>query len=185
MVNIGIIIGSTRPGRFADKPAKWFLEQAKKSGDGKASFELIDIRDYNLPLLDEDKPAKVSKGHTKKWSAKIASMDGFVFVTAEHNHSFPASLKNAIDYLNKEWSYKPVAYVAYGFAAGYRAVEQLRPIAAQFHQYDLRETVHIQIDGSEKLLINDWHEKQAKALLDSIVFWAQEMKSSRKKLQLN
>lgn len=181
MVNIGIIIGSTRPGRFADKPAAWFLEQAEKF-DTEASFEIIDIRDYELPLLDEDEPAKVSKAHTKKWSAKIASMDGFIFVTAEHNHSFPASLKNAIDYLNAEWKYKPVGYVAYGFAAGHRSVEQLRTIAAQFHQYDLREAVHIQIDGSDNLITNSWHENQAKALVYSIVFWAQEMKLSRKKL---
>jgi NAD(P)H-dependent FMN reductase len=179
MTKIGIIIGSTRPGRFADKPAQWFYEQTKECD---ASFELIDIRDYNLPLLDEDAPAKVSKQHTKKWSEAIAAMDGYVFVTAEHNHSFPASLKNAIDYLNKEWTYKPVAYVAYGFAAGHRAVEQLRPIAAQFHQYDLRETIHIQLDGSNELRVNESHEKSATELIKSIVFWAGVMKSARDRL---
>jgi multimeric flavodoxin WrbA len=117
MITIGIIIGSTRPGRVAPQVANWFYKEARQSQ--AAHFELIDIRDFNLPLLDEDRPAKVSKEHTKKWSATIDRLDGFVFVTAEHNNSFPASLKNAIDYLNSEWSYKPVAYVAYGFALGH------------------------------------------------------------------
>jgi NAD(P)H-dependent FMN reductase len=180
MVKIGIIIGSTRPGRFADKPAQWLYDIAKQ--DSGAEWELVDIRDFHLPLLDEDKPAKVSKEHTKKWSAKIAEMDGYIFVTAEHNHSFPASLKNAIDYLNKEWTYKPVGYVGYGYSQGLRAIMQLRQIATQFHQYDLRETVTIQLDGSDVLRVSDNHEKRAQELIKSIVFWAEIMKNARQKL---
>mgnify|MGYP001191717658 CR=1 FL=1 len=180
MITIGIIIGSTRPGRVAPQVANWFYKEARQSQI--ARFELIDIRDFNLPLLDEDRPAKVSKEHTKKWSATIDRLDGFVFVTAEHNNSFPASLKNAIDYLNSEWSYKPVAYVAYGFALGHRAVQALRPIAAQFHQYDLRETVHIQLDGSDTVPILDKHTTQAKEVIQSIAFWSEQMKVARQKL---
>lgn len=181
MVKIGIIIGSTRPSRAAPQVANWFYKIAGQSKT--AQFELLDIRDFNLPLLDEDKPGKVSHEHTKKWSAAINQLDGYVFVTAEHNNSFPASLKNAIDYLNKEWSYKPVAYVAYGFALGHRAVQALRPIAAQFHQYDLRETVHIQLDGTEKVPILEKHTAQAEALISSIIFWSEHMKIARHKLQ--
>jgi NAD(P)H-dependent FMN reductase len=103
MVKIGIIIGSTRPERNGEAVAKWVYELSKKRND--AEFELIDIADYNLPLLDEPYPPslnKYTKDHTKKWSAKIAEFDGYIFVTPEYNHSTFGALKNAIDYLSVE-----------------------------------------------------------------------------------
>jgi NAD(P)H-dependent FMN reductase len=90
MLKIGIIIGSTRPGRIGEGVAKWVYETAQKRSDAK--FELVDIKDFNLPLLDEPIPSSMgqySKPHTKAWAAKIDSFDGFVFVTPEYNHGIP------------------------------------------------------------------------------------------------
>jgi NAD(P)H-dependent FMN reductase len=103
MFRLAIIIGSTRPGRNGEAVAKWIYEIARQRKD--TEVELVDIRDYNLPLLDEPQPASTgqyTQAHTRKWSEKIISFDGFVFVTPEYNHAPPAALKNAIDYLFHE-----------------------------------------------------------------------------------
>src|SRR4051794_17868309 len=131
MAKIGIILGSTRPGRNGEAVAKWVYEIAKKRND--AEFELVDVKEYNLPLLDEPIPPSMgqySKPHTKTWAAKIDSFDGFVFVTAEYNHGIPGALKNAIDFLFREWSNKAAGFVGYGSAGGVRAVEHLRLVMA-------------------------------------------------------
>lgn len=180
MTKVAIIIGSTRPGRFGPQVAEWLLKRAEAQFG--STFELVDIADYNLPILDEAIPGGVTKPHTKAWSEKINSYDGFVFVTPEYNHSIPGSFKNAVDFLNKEWNYKPVAYVSYGWAKGHRSVESWRTIAAQFHQYDLREEVNIQLDGTNEFKETDWENKQADALLKAISFWSAEFAESRKKL---
>ena len=107
MLKIAIIIGSTRPGRNGEAVAKWAYEIAQKRSD--AEFELVDIKDFNLPLLDEPVPAAMgnySKPHTKAWGAKIDSFDGYVFVTPEYNHGINGALKNAIDFLYREWNNK-------------------------------------------------------------------------------
>jgi NAD(P)H-dependent FMN reductase len=141
---IAVIIGSTRPGRVGDKVASWYLEQVKDI-EG-ATFELIDLAEIKLPLLDEPAPAMMaqySQDHTKKWSEKIASFDAYVMVTPEYNHSAPASLTNAISYLNQEWKRKPVAFVSYGTMGGVRAVEHLRGIAGELHMADIRPQVSL------------------------------------------
>ena len=100
MFKIGIIIGSTRPGRNSEAVAEWVYEKAAKRKDAK--FELVDLKDYNLPILDEPIPASMgqySNGHTKMWSEKISSLDAFIFVTPEYNHAPSGVLKNALDYL--------------------------------------------------------------------------------------
>ncbi len=112
MTKIGIILGSTKPGRNGEAVAKWVYNIAKQRED--AQFELVDVKDFDLPLYDEPYPAamqKYTKEHTKKWSKKISEFDGYVFVTAEYNHGIPGALKNAIDFLGKEWYHKPVAIV--------------------------------------------------------------------------
>lgn len=119
MNNIAIVLGSTRPNRNGEAVAKWIYKIAHKRGN--ATFELVDLKDYNLPLLDEPIPAsqgKYSKEHTKKWAAKIASFDAYVFVTPEYNHSMPGALKNAIDFLYKEWNNKVAGFVGYGSSGG-------------------------------------------------------------------
>jgi NAD(P)H-dependent FMN reductase len=130
-VKIAIVTGSTRPGRNNEAVARWVFELARKRTD--AEFELVDIQDYDLPLLDEPVPASLgqySRAHTKAWSAKIAPFDAYVFVTPEYNHGTSAALKNAIDYLYREWNNKAAGFVSYGGVGGARAVEHLRLILA-------------------------------------------------------
>src|SRR3979411_1417354 len=121
MLRIAVIIGSTRPGRKGEAVAKWVYEIAQKRSD--AEFELVDIKDFNLPLLDEPVPpimGQYSKPHTKAWAAKIGSFDAYVFVTPEYNHGISGALKNAIDFLFAEWNNKAAGFVSYGGASGAR-----------------------------------------------------------------
>src|SRR5206468_12600854 len=127
MLRIAIIIGSTRPGRKGKAVAKWVYESAQKHSD--AEIELVDIKDFDLPLLDE--PVSPIMGqyihqHTKTWSEKIASFDAYVFVTPEYNHGTSGALKNAIDFLYHEWTNKAAGFIGYGGTAGARAAEHLR-----------------------------------------------------------
>src|SRR4051812_48086226 len=139
---IGVILGTTRPGRFADRPAKWIMELA--NAHGGAEFELIDLREWPMPFFNEPVPvsrAPVTDPVAQKWTQKVASLDGFLFVTAEYNHSFPAVLKNALDYVYKEFNRKPAAYIAYGGVGGARAVEQLRLVCVELQMAPLRDAV--------------------------------------------
>ena len=132
MLKIGIIVGSTRPGRKAGVVAKWVHDILKSRKD--AEFEVVDIEDYKLPLLDEPVPPimhQYGQPHTKRWSEKIASLDAYVFVTPEYNHATSAALKNAIDFLYHEWNNKAAGFVGYGGAGGVRAVENLRLVMAK------------------------------------------------------
>ena len=127
MLKIAIITGSTRPGRKSEAVARWVYDIAAKRSD--ASFEVVDIAAFDLPLLDEAVPPimnQYAKPHTKAWAAKIATFDAFVFVTPEYNHSTSGALKNAIDFLYREWNDKAAGFVGYGGAGGTRAVEHLR-----------------------------------------------------------
>lgn len=183
MLKIGIIIGSTRPGRLGEAVGKWAYEVSKARKD--AEFELVDIRDYNLPLLDEPTPAAAqayTKEHTKKWSAKISELDGFVFVTPEYNHSTSGALKNAIDYLYMEWTNKSAGFVSYGSIGGARAVEALRTIMAQLKIADVREQVMLSTftdfeNGIPKPTPR--HEKSLHTLFDQVVAWGTAMKTLR------
>jgi NAD(P)H-dependent FMN reductase len=118
-LKVAIILGSTRPGRLGEPVAKWAFELARKRSD--ATFELVDLKEYQLPHLDEPIPpsaGRYAQAHTKKWAAKIGSFDAFVFVTPEYNHSTSGALKNAIDFLYKEWNNKVAGFVSYGSAGG-------------------------------------------------------------------
>ena len=185
MTKIGIIIGSTRPGRNGEQVAKWYYEIAKKRND--AEFELVDIADYNLPLLDEELPAgwnQYSKDHTKKWAAKIGEFDGFIMVTPEYNHSTSAALKNAIDYLALEWNNKAVGFVSYGSAMGVRAVEHLRVIAGELQMADIRQQVMFSLFTEfENFSVFKPAENKVddvNAQLDQLIPWANALKSVRK-----
>src|SRR5687768_6492951 len=132
MIKTGIIIGSTRPGRVCEAVARWAYDIAQKRED--AEFEVVDIIEFNLPLLDEPVPPSMgqySKPHTKAWAAKIDSFDAYVFVTPEYNHGPSGALKNALDFLYREWNNKAAGFVSYGSAGGARAVEQLRLVMAE------------------------------------------------------
>ena len=144
-LKIGIILGSTRPGRKGDQVAKWVLEQAESRD---ASYELVDLADFNLPHLDEAITAsqgKYENEHTKAWAAAIAQYDGFVFVTPEYNHSTSGALKNAIDFIYAEWNNKAAGFVSYGVAGGTRAVEHLRLIVGELQIADVRQQVAVSL----------------------------------------
>lgn len=189
MAKIKIIIGSTRPGRFGDKPGRWINELAKEYKNG--DFELLDLKEINLPFLDEPQPPAAGDyqhQHTKDWAAKIDEADGFIFVTAEYNHGTPAAIKNAIDFAGKEWQHKPAVFVSYGAeAGGARAVEQLRNSLTQLAAFPLKEQVVIanywdNINEKGEFVPNDYHDKKADELLKSITLWADEFAQIRKKL---
>jgi len=146
MTKIGIILGSTRPGRNGEAVAKWVLAQAAQRTD--AEFELVDLLDYKLPHLDEAIPASMAQyaqPHTQEWAAKIASFDGFVIVTPEYNHSTSGALKNAIDFLFAEWNNKAVGFVGYGSVGGARAIESLRLIVGELMMADVRAAVTLSL----------------------------------------
>ncbi|MER5888931.1 NAD(P)H-dependent oxidoreductase [Streptomyces sp. NPDC001941] len=132
MTTIGIILGSTRPGRVGPQIGEW-IEKAGSARED-ADFQIVDIADYDLPLFDEPGSPRLgtyAHEHTRAWSAKIAELDGFVFVTPEYNRSIPAALKNAIDFVYNEWNHKAAGFVGYGSnVSGSRAVDHLRHIAA-------------------------------------------------------
>ena len=184
MVKIGIILGSTRPGRNGEAVAKWVYEIAKKRTD--AEFELVDIEEYNLPLLDEPVPpsmGKYSKPHTKKWAAKIASFDGFVFVTPEYNHGTSGALKNAIDFLFAEWNNKAAGFVSYGSAMGVRAVEHLRLIMAELMIADVRAQVMLSLatdfENYSVFKPAGDKEKHVTFMLNQVIEWSEAMKGVR------
>lgn len=186
-LRVGIILGSTRPARFADRPATWFFELAQKRAD--VAFELVDLRDYPLPFFEESKsPFREASKHeiAVRWSRKVAELDAFVFVTGEYNHSIPASLKNAIDYLYPEWNRKPAAFVAYGSAGGARAVEQLRLILVELQVAPLRAAVHIGRDEFMAVLLHgkpfsDFPhlEQAANVMLDDLIWWGRTLRTGR------
>ncbi len=186
MLKLGIIIGSTRPNRKAEVVARWVHGIAAARKD--AEFELVDIKDYNLPLLDEPMPpslGKYSQEHTKKWAAKIGSFDGYVFVTPEYNHSTSGALKNAIDYLYAEWNNKAAGFVSYGSASGVRAVEHLRLIMAEIQIADVRAQVMLSLytdfENFTTFKPDARHEKAVNAMLDQVIAWSTALKPLRGK----
>jgi NAD(P)H-dependent FMN reductase len=184
MVKLAIIIGSTRPGRKADTVARWVYEIAKERND--VEFELVDIQDFHLPLLDEPVPPSLGRycrPHTKAWAAKIASFDGYLFVTPEYNHGIPGALKNAIDYLYQEWNNKAAGFVGYGSAGGVRAVEQLRLVMAELQIADVRAQVMLSLfTDFENFTTFKPAPVQAQALntmLDQLIAWSGALKVLR------
>lgn len=184
MLRIAIILGSTRPGRNGEAVAKWVYNIAKKRTD--AEFEFVDIKDYNLPLLDEPLPpslGKYSKDHTKAWAAKIDSVDAFVFVTPEYNHGIPGALKNAIDFLYKEWNNKVAGFVSYGGVGGVRSVEQLRLVMAELQVATVRAQVQLSLfadfENFSVFKPAAYQEKSVNTMLDQVISWGKALKTLR------
>lgn len=145
-LRIGIILGSTRPGRNGDQVARWVLDQAAKRGT--ATYELVDLADFQLPNIDEvAHPATglYANAGTQRWSETVASYDGYVIVTPEYNHSTSGALKNALDFVYREWNDKAVGFVGYGAMGGQRAVEHLRLIAGELKMADVRQQVGVSL----------------------------------------
>ncbi|WP_206446561.1 NADPH-dependent FMN reductase [Agrococcus sp. KRD186] len=181
MTKIAIITGSIRPNRIGAGVSQWVLEQAQQRGD--ADYELVDIADFNLPLLDEPMPGAQTQEHTQAWAAKIAEFDGFVFVTGEYNHSVVPALANAISFLNAEWNNKAAGIVGYGSAMGVRAVEHLRGILSEL------QVAHVQKAGMFSLFTDfenfstfkptEMHAASVAPMLDQLVVWSKAMEHVR------
>ncbi|MHA7776046.1 NADPH-dependent FMN reductase [Roseibium sp. M-1] len=184
---IAIIIGSTRDGRFGEKPAKWILELANARGD--AAYEIVDIRDYPLPFFDEGVPptyALPQNEVAQRFASKIAGFDSFIFITAEYNHGIPAVLKNALDHVYQAFNRKPAAFVGYGGVGAARAVEQLRLNLIELQIAPLRNAVHIGMVeflgllNQEKVFSDFPHlEASAKDMLDDLFWWTEALMVAR------
>jgi NAD(P)H-dependent FMN reductase len=186
VLKLAIILGTTRPGRIGEAVARWAFDLAKRRKD--AEFALVDIKDYNLPLLDEPVPPvmnQYSHEHTKAWSEKIDSFDAYVFVTAEYNHAIPGGLKNAIDYLYREWNNKAAGFVSYGSAGGVRAAEQLRLVMGELQIADVRTQVALSLftdfEDFTTFKPAQHHEKSINSMLDQVILWGNALKTIRTK----
>jgi len=184
MLKVAIILGSTRPNRNGEAVAKWVYELARNRGD--AEFQLVDLKDFDLPLLDEPVSAimgQYTKPHTKKWSETIASFDGYVFVTPEYNHSIPGALKNSIDFLYKEWNNKSAGFVGYGGVGAVRAIEHLRLVMAELQVADVKAQVSLSlITDFEKYHVFKpaaSHQKNVNQMLDQVIAWGKALQLLR------
>lgn len=192
MTVISVIVGSTRQGRFSEKPAKWIFEILKNRGGAEA--RLLDLRDYPMPFFDQPMtPATPGRAAyenevVKKWTAAIGASDGFIFVTPEYNFGPSAVLKNAMDWVYPEWNRKAAAFVSYGSAGGARAVQQLRATAVELQLAPVRTAVHIPVptlmahftggDVDKGLAELD---QRAGAMLDDLLWWTEALKTARDK----
>jgi NAD(P)H-dependent FMN reductase len=175
MPKLLIVIASTRPGRIGLPVADWFVDRA--AADGRFDLEVVDLAELELPLLDEPHHPRLrqyTKDHTHAWSAIVEAADAFVLVTAEYNHGYPASLKNAIDYLHHEWRHKAVGFVSYGgVGAGTRAVQQLKPVVVAVSLIPVVAAVNIpfvqQFLGDDGVIRgNEIMEEAVPAMLDEL-----------------
>lgn len=187
-LRIGIVIGSTRPERIGGSVGRWIHSLATQRGG--ADFDLLDLRDFGLPLLDE--PGHPAAGqyvhdHSRRWSEAIAACDGYIFVTPEYNHSTSAALKNALDFLYDEWGMKPCSFVGYGGSLGARAIASLRMIMGELSMADLRSHVGLStrsdfVDGECRP--TDIHESMVASMLDELLLWAHGLRSMRSELKV-
>ena len=184
---IGIIMSTTRLGRFADIPTNWLFNIAKERND--AEFEIVDLRDYPMPFFEEKVAlayAPTQNEAALRWQKKIAGLDGYIFVTAEYNHSISAVLKNALDYLFSEIHRKPATFVGYGGTGAARAIEHLRNILAEEQVASLKHTVHIgmvemlgMLREGKSMADYPFLDDFARRMLDDIVWWANTLKDGR------
>jgi NAD(P)H-dependent FMN reductase len=190
MAVISVVVGSTREGRFSEKPAKWIFEHLKKREDVNA--RLLDLREFPMPFFDQ-KATPATPGRApyanevvQRWTAAIGQSDGFVFVTPEYNYGPPAVLKNALDWVYPEWNRKAAAFVGYGSALGGRAIQQLRLNLIELQMAPIRTSVHIPIatlmahyqGGDVDAKLSELDDR-AGMLIDELVWWTEVLKTAR------
>lgn len=179
MLKIGIILGSTREGRLSPQVGAWVKELADKRGD--AEYEIIDIADFKLPLLGE--PGQDASG-AAQWTEKVASCDGFVFIVQEYNHSITGALKNALDYVRKEWNDKAAGIVSYGSVGGARAAEHLRGILGELSVADVRVhpalSLFTDFENGSVFKPKDVQATSLNQMLDQVISWSTGLKTIRK-----
>lgn len=184
MLNIAIVTGSTRPGRVNRQVADWVLAEASKTD--LARFEVVDIADFALPVLDEPYPAaaqQYTKEHTKKFSAKIAEFDAYIFVVAEYNHTVAPALTNALSYLNVEFHNKAAGIVSYGSVSGARAAEHLRNVLTELQMAHVQRSVMFNLftdfTDFSTFTPTEINTAQLQPMLDQLIPWARAMNSVR------
>ena len=189
-LNIKIIAGSTREGRFSDKAAVWIADEIKKQSG--VAVEVLDLRDYEMPFFNEPvspsfKQEPFKNEAVARFTKKIAEGDAFVMVTPEYNHGTSSVLKNALDWVYQEWNNKPVAFVSYGGVGGARAVEQLRLNVVELQMSPIRAAVHIPGEQYFQVLFGKMDAKelfasladQAKAVITQLLWWTRALKNAR------
>jgi NAD(P)H-dependent FMN reductase len=187
---ISVIVGSTREGRFSEKPARWILQQLRRREGVEA--RLLDLREFPMPFFDQPVPpampgrAPYENATVRKWTAAIAESDGFIFVTPEYNYGPAAVLKNALDWVYPEWNRKAAAFVSYGGAAGARSVQQLRETATELQLAPVRSAVHIPVatlwahfQGGDVEAGLAELEAAAKIMIDDLLWWTAALKTAR------
>ena len=184
-LKIGIILGSTRPGRNGKAVADWVLDKAQARIG--ADYDLIDLADHPLPHMDEPMSPMLGQyagEHTKAWAATIAPYDGYVFVSPEYNHSTSGVLKNAIDYLYAEWNNKAAAFVSYGSVGGARAIEHLRAVCSELQIAHVRQQLSFSMftdfENFSVFRPAALHDDAATVMFDQLEAWAGALKPLRK-----
>ena len=189
MTVISVIVGSTRQGRFSEKPAQWIFEHLKKRD---VDARLLDLRDFPMPFFDQAMPPAMpgrppyENEVVKKWTGAIGASDGFIVVTPEYNYGPPAVLKNAIDWVYPEWHRKAAAFVSFGGVGGARSVQQLRETAIELQLAPIRSSVHIPVatlmahfQGGDVDKGLAELETAAKVMLDDLIWWTGALKTAR------
>ncbi|WP_027344037.1 NADPH-dependent FMN reductase [Hamadaea tsunoensis] len=190
MTKIAVIVGSTRPGRRGRMVADWVASVAAREQPA-VEFDVVDLADFDLPLLDEPQPAlfgRYATAHARSWARCVAGYDGFVFVTPEYNHSVPAALKNALDFVYAEWNNKAAGFVGYGLHGATRAVEHLRLILAELRVATVRTQVTLTLHQDFALQAptepgtftpGPHQEGTLTALLDDVITWSRALEPIR------
>ncbi len=180
-LKIGIVQGSVREGRNGDAVAKWMNDFAQKRND--AEYEIVDLANYNLPFLGSANAQPDAEGQIKAWSEKMASFDGYIFITPEYNHAIGGALKNALDFLNPELNNKAAGFVGYGSLGGTRAHENLRLILGELQVADVRTAVTFSLMSDfENMSVfkpADYHAGNANTMLDQVLAWSGALKTVR------
>src|SRR5882762_5258196 len=190
MMIVSVIVGSTRQGRFSEKPAQWILQHLRNRTEIEA--RLLDLRDFPMPFFDQPMPPALpgrppyEHEVVKKWTAQIGASDGFIFVTPEYNYGPSAVLKNAIDWVYLEWNRKAAGFVSYGSAMGARSVQQLRLTAIELQLAPIRSSVHIPVatlwahyQGGDVDAGLAELEAPAGTLIDDLLWWTAALKTAR------
>lgn len=186
MLKLYVVVTSTRPGKVGAPIGQWFYEFARDHG--KFDVELVDLEQIDLPLIDEPnhpRLANYQNQHTKDWSAKIDAADAFVLITPEYNYSAPPALLNALDYLYREWHYKPVGFVSYGgVSGGTRSVQVIKGIVTTLKMMPLPESVIIpfvarRLNEDNQFGATEIDEKAATTMLDELHRWTEALKPLR------
>jgi len=176
-LKIGIILGSTREGRVSPQVGQWVKSLADQHGG--AQYEIVDIKDYNLPLLGE---ADATEQATR-WNGKLAELDGFIFIVSEYNHSISGALKNALDYAREAWNNKAAGIVSYGSVGGARAAEHLRGILGELLVADVRThpalSLFTDFVNFTEFKPQEMHAKNINEMLDQLLNWSKALKTIR------